>query len=92
MNELLTIATAAVEKAKAALAGNGAANDMKIKVGSYTNDFGSWSPASVVAATIIEEAETIICRKFYAAKPSAEMQADFDAATDLTEAFTAENK
>ena len=92
MNQLLNIATAAVEKAKAALAGKGAANDMKIKVGSYTNDFGSWSSPAIVAATIIDEAETIICRKFYAAKPTEAMEADFNAAIDLTEAFKSENK
>lgn len=87
MNELLTIAQQAIEKAKVARAGNGAANDYKIKVGSYTNDFGSWSSPAVVADSIIDEAETIICRKFYAVVASDKVQADFDAACDLIEAF-----
>lgn len=89
MNELPNIAKAAVEKANIALAGKGAANDCKIVVGTYTNDFGSWSSPSAVAASIISDAESIICHKFYASKGA--LQADFDAAVEITEAFTAAN-
>lgn len=84
-----TLALKAIEQAKAALAGTGKANDIKIKVGSYTNDFGSWSSPSVAAASILDDAITAICALHYAAKPTAESSAEFDSAIELIEAFQA---